>query len=73
MAANGGEPTRRRLLAPLLMLLLLTLLGFWLRTHNLDAFSFWTDEGLTPERSGYPIAQIPVSYTHLTLPTSDLV
>lgn len=44
--------------APLLILLLLMLLGFWLRTHNLDAFSFWTDEGLTPERSGYPITQI---------------
>ncbi len=58
MAANGGEPTRRRPLAPLLILLLLMLLGFWLRAHNLDAFSFWTDEGLTPERSGYPVAQI---------------
>jgi len=43
---------------PLLILLLLILLGYWLRVHNLDAFSFWTDEGLTPERSGYPIAQI---------------
>ena len=58
MAANGGEPTRRRPLAPLIILLLLMLLGFWLRAHNLDAFSFWTDEGLTPERSGYPVAQI---------------
>ena len=59
MAANGGEPTQqRRPLAPLLILLLLMLLGFWLRAHNLDAFSFWTDEGLTPERAGYPIAQI---------------
>ena len=58
MAANGGEPTRRRPLAPLLILLLLMLLGFALRAHNFDAFSFWTDEGLTPERSGYPIAQI---------------
>ena len=44
--------------APLLILLLLILLGYWLRVHNLDAFSFWTDEGLTPARSGYPIAQI---------------
>lgn len=58
MLANGGEPLRRRALAPLLILLLLTLLAFWLRVHNLDAFSFWTDEGLTPERSGYSIAQI---------------
>ncbi len=40
------------------MLLLLILLGFALRVHNLDAFSFWTDEGLTPERSGYAVAQI---------------
>jgi 4-amino-4-deoxy-L-arabinose transferase-like glycosyltransferase len=40
------------------MLLLLTLLGYALRAHNLDAFSFWTDEGLTPERAGYPVAQI---------------
>ena len=43
---------------PLLILLALRLLGFWLRVQNLDAFSFWTDEGLTPARSGYPIAQI---------------
>lgn len=57
MLAQGGEPTGRRL-APPLILLLLILLGFALRAHSLDAFSFWTDEGLTPERSGYPIAQI---------------
>ena len=80
------NPVSRRFI-PLVLLLALLLLGFWLRVHNLDAFSFWTDEGLTPERSGYPIAQIlrneiviqgyvstdTVSYTHLTLPTSDLV
>ena len=47
-----------RRFTPLLILLALLLLGFWLRVHNLDAFSFWTDEGLTPARSGYPIAQI---------------
>lgn len=47
-----------KLAAPLLILLLLIALGYWLRVHNLDAFSFWTDEGLTPERSGYPLAQI---------------
>ncbi len=58
MAAFNADFTRRRSLAPLLLLLALILLGFWLRVHNLDAFSFWTDEGLTPARSGYPIAQI---------------
>jgi mannosyltransferase len=36
----------------------LILLAFELRLHNLDAFSFWTDEGLTPLRSGYPIGEI---------------
>jgi mannosyltransferase len=58
MVVNGGEPTGRRLFAPLLLLLVLVLLAYALRLHNLDAFSFWTDEGLTPERSGYPVAQI---------------
>ena len=58
MAAHGGEPTGRRLVAPLIILTALILLGFALRLHNLDAFSFWTDEGLTPERSGYAISQI---------------
>ena len=57
MTARRG-PSTGRPLAPLLILLLLVLLGFALRAHNLDAFSFWTDEGLTPERSGYPIGQI---------------
>ncbi|WP_374687986.1 glycosyltransferase family 39 protein [Promineifilum sp.] len=57
MAAHGGEPTGRRF-APLLILLALVLLGYALRVYNLDAFSFWTDEGLTPARSGYPVAQI---------------
>ncbi len=47
-----------RALASLLFPLALLLLGYWLRVYNLDAFSFWTDEGLTPERSGYSIAQI---------------
>jgi len=47
-----------RRLAPFLFLLALLLLGYWLRVHALDAFSFWTDEGLSPERSGYPITQI---------------
>ena len=58
MAAHGGESTRRRFVAVLIFLPALILLGFALRVHNLDAFSFWTDEGLTPERSGYAIGQI---------------
>ena len=53
----GRSPVSRPL-AQHFILLALILLGFWLRVHNLDAFSFWTDEGLTPARSGYPIAQI---------------
>jgi 4-amino-4-deoxy-L-arabinose transferase-like glycosyltransferase len=36
----------------------LILLAFVLRLVNLDAFSFWTDEGLTPLRSGYPVLEI---------------
>ncbi len=40
------------------ILILLLWLAFALRLYNLDAFSFWTDEGLTPLRSGYPIAEI---------------
>ncbi len=58
MAAHSGDIRGRRLFAPLLILLILIILGFWLRVHNLDAFSFWTDEGLTPERSGYPVPVI---------------
>ena len=44
-----------RLLLPLMALILL---AFALRLVNLDAFSFWTDEGLTPLRSGYPALEI---------------
>ncbi len=40
------------------ILILIILLAFWLRLHNIDAFSFWTDEGLTPLRSGYSIPEI---------------
>ncbi len=58
MAAQLRGPTGRRTLAVVLILLAVVLLAYGLRLHNLDAFSFWTDEGLTPERSGYPIAQI---------------
>ncbi len=42
----------------LLLLILTILLAYWLRLINLDTFSFWTDEGLTPLRSGYPVAEI---------------
>ncbi len=41
-----------------LMLLLIILLAYGLRLINLDAFSFWTDEGLTPLRAGYPLREI---------------
>jgi hypothetical protein len=34
------------------------LLAFGLRVYQLDHFSFWLDEGLTPYRSGYAIAEI---------------
>ena len=34
------------------------LLGYALRIANIDAFSFWTDEGLTPLRSSYPLSLI---------------
>ncbi|MFN2138507.1 MAG: glycosyltransferase family 39 protein [Candidatus Promineifilaceae bacterium] len=37
---------------------IIILLAFWLRLLNLDAFSFWTDEGLTPLRSSYDISEI---------------
>ena len=52
------SPLRRNPASALLLLLALILLGFWLRVHALDAFSFWTDEGLTPARSGYSLAQL---------------
>ncbi len=42
----------------LVLLVILLLLAYALRLFNLDAFSFWTDEGLTPLRSGYPIREI---------------
>ncbi|MEZ4644379.1 MAG: glycosyltransferase family 39 protein [Chloroflexota bacterium] len=45
-------------LATTFILILLLWLAFALRLHNLDAFSFWTDEGLTPLRSSYPITEI---------------
>ena len=56
-------PMRRNRKRPLsshsyLLLILFILLAFGLRLHNLDAFSFWTDEGLTPLRAGYSIPEI---------------
>ncbi|MCP5100541.1 MAG: hypothetical protein GY943_33750 [Chloroflexi bacterium] len=46
-------PTTTRLL-----LIFIVLAAFWLRLHHIDAFSFWTDEGLTSLRSGYSISDI---------------
>ncbi len=34
------------------------LLGFGLRLHHIDSFSFWLDEGATTLRASYPISQI---------------
>ena len=39
-------------------IVLFILLAFGLRLQNAEQFSFWTDEGLTPLRSGYTISQI---------------
>ena len=33
-------------------------LSFWLALHQIDDFSFWIDEALTPLRSGYSIPEI---------------
>jgi uncharacterized membrane protein len=41
-----------------LFLILTILLAFTLRLYHLEQFSFWTDEGLTPERSGYALTEI---------------
>lgn len=40
------------------LILIFALLAFGLRLQNAEIFSFWTDEGLTPLRSGYTIPQI---------------
>ncbi len=42
----------------LTLLGVLILLAFAIRIHNLDAMSFWHDEGLTPVRAGYDFAKI---------------
>ena len=42
----------------LVILVLILLLAYALRLVNLEAFSFWTDEGLTPLRSGYDLLEI---------------
>lgn len=46
----------RKLWRPLL--LIIVLLAFGLRMFQLDNFGFWLDEGLTPLRSGYSVAEI---------------
>ena len=42
----------------LIPLFLIMLFAFFLRLYMVDASSFWTDEGLTPLRSGYDIGRI---------------
>ncbi|GAB4278900.1 MAG: glycosyltransferase family 39 protein [Candidatus Promineifilaceae bacterium] len=42
----------------LFFILFVILLGFALRIHNAQMYGFWTDEGLTPLRSGYNIPEI---------------
>jgi 4-amino-4-deoxy-L-arabinose transferase-like glycosyltransferase len=51
--AGRSKPYRWRL-----FLLFLILLAFALRVYQLDNFGFWTDEGLTPLRAGYPVREI---------------
>lgn len=41
-----------------LLLLLLIWLAFGLRLIGAQAYGFWTDEGLTPLRASYPVAEI---------------
>lgn len=48
--------TLRRARRPLF--LLIVLLAFALRVHQVDDMGFWLDEGLTPLRSGYSIPEI---------------
>lgn len=53
------ESSKRQVFGTVLILMVvLILLAYALRLLNLDAFSFWTDEGLTPLRSGYPLSEI---------------
>lgn len=53
-----GHINRRKSWLIWLILISLLLLAYVLRLHGLDAFSFWTDEGLTPLRSGYSLGKI---------------
>ncbi|MEM8857468.1 MAG: hypothetical protein AAGD96_04055, partial [Chloroflexota bacterium] len=39
-------------------LLAIILLGFWLTVYQLDRFSFWLDEALTPNRAESSIIDI---------------
>lgn len=41
-----------------ILLISILILAYALRLHNLTAFSFWTDEGLTPLRASYPLSTI---------------
>lgn len=59
MAIDLNDRKKRPLIPPIFWsLAFIMLLGFFLRLYHIDAFSFWTDEGLTPVRSGYSIGQI---------------
>ncbi|MCP4427480.1 MAG: hypothetical protein GY803_23570 [Chloroflexi bacterium] len=40
------------------LLLAVIIVAFGLRLHNLDSFSFWTDEGLTSLRASYSVSEI---------------
>jgi len=55
---TGGQLRNSQHAKYLIALLLIILLGFSLRLVNTEAFSFWTDEGLTPLRSGYTVSEI---------------
>ncbi|MEM7330877.1 MAG: glycosyltransferase family 39 protein [Chloroflexota bacterium] len=56
---RGQERKKRPFPVPtLISITIILLLGFWLRIWHIDAFSFWSDEGLTPLRSGYSVIDI---------------
>ena len=57
MDRNHPSATHRALRA-LPALLLICLLGYGLRTYQLDHFGFWQDEGLTPARAGNSVLEI---------------
>lgn len=57
MSALKKSPKKASALLPI-SLILIMLFAFFLRLYMVDASSFWTDEGLTPLRSGYDIGRI---------------